>query len=334
MTATEYMRVEDETGRSVAVRAARPEDYDAVAAFTADTWADRGGSDYIPDIYHDWIADDDGETRQTFVVDAGAETPSADLGGIVQVTTLSEWEAWAQGMRVAPDYRGRGLAKVLSEATFRFAREAGATVLRNMIFSWNVTSLGLTRDTRYSPGLEFRWVNPRPDPDAAADAGADVPVRAGEDADSDAAWAFWADSEARTALSGLALDAEESWALSSLTRDRLRTAADEGRLLVVGGGPTRGFAVRSRTYEREAEGEDGESETETWAEYAVGAWAWRDEDAAEALLAAVARDAASIDADRTRAMVPEGVQWVTDAARAKADIAEQPTFVMEADLTG
>jgi GNAT superfamily N-acetyltransferase len=322
-----FGRYEDDTGETVTVRAATPDDYDAVAAFTADTWADRGGSDYIPDIYHDWIADDDGETRQTFVVDVGAETPSAELGAIVQVVTLSPYEAWGQGLRVNPDYRGRGLAKAITEASFAFARDAGATVLRNMIFSWNVRSLGLARDTGYDPGIEFRWVHPTPDAGATAESDADVPVFT-DDANPDAAWSFWTNSEARTRLSGLVLDFEESWAVSELTRDRLRAAADEGRLLVAGAGPTRGFAARSRTYERESDGE-----TETWAEYAVGAWAWRDDDAADALLAAVARDAAAVGADRTRVLIPEGVRWVTDAARAKADIAEEPTFVMEADLT-
>ncbi|WP_175501517.1 GNAT family N-acetyltransferase [Halogeometricum limi] len=312
------------------VRAARPEDYDAVAAFTEDTWSDRGGSDYIPDIYHDWIAEDDGETRQTFVVDLGSETPSAELGAIVQVVTLSPYEAWGQGLRVNPDYRGRGLAKAITRASFAFARDAGATVLRNMIFSWNVKSLGLARDTGYRPGIEFRWVNPVPDADATPESdAASLPAVFADDADPDAAWAFWSESDTRAELRGLTLDAEESWALSTLTRERLHDAADEGRLLVVGSGPTRGFAVRNRTYERESD----EGDEETWAEYAVAAWAWRDEAAAEALLTAVARDAAGVDADRTRVLIPEGVQWVTDAARAKADIAEQPTFVMEADLT-
>lgn len=325
MTAEPAYEYEDETGEAVLVRPARAEDYDAVAAFTSDTWTDRGVDDYIGDVYHDWIADDDGETRQTFVADVGAEPPTTDLGGIVQVTTLSAYEAWAQGMRVNPDYRGRGLAKRLSDATFAFAREAGASVVRNMIFSWNIASLGLTRDTGYDPGIEFRWVHPRPD----ADADETLRVETGGDADADAAWAFWTGSEVRTDLRGLVSDPEETWALSELTRVRLGDAAEEGRLLVVRSGGTRGFAYRNRTYDRENDG----GETETWAEYAVGAWARDDEDAARAVVAAVSRDAASVDADRTRVLVPEGPRWVTDAAVARADVAEQPTFVMEADLT-
>jgi GNAT superfamily N-acetyltransferase len=344
---------EDEAGATLTVRPAEPEDYDAVAAFTAETWADRGVDDYIGDVYREWIAEDDGETRQTFVAeiadgsstartesdDADAEPPADELAGIVQVTTLSAHEAWAQGMRVNPDHRGRGVAKRLSDATFAFAREAGATVLRNMIFSWNVASLGLTRETGYDPGIEFRWANPRPDADAGrgadggegadATAGADLRVETGSDANADAAWAFWTASEVRTALKGLVLDPEETWALSELTRDRLRDAASDGRLLVARGGGTRGFAYRNRTYDRE--NDDGDEET--WAEYAVGAWAWRDDAAARAILAAVARDAASVDADRTRVLVPEGVEWVTDAAAARVPVAEQPTFVMRADLS-
>lgn len=325
MTDRPAYEYEDDAGEAVLVRPARPDDYDAVAAFTSDTWTDRGVDDYIGDVYHDWIADDDGETRQTFVADVGSDPPTTELGGIVQVTMLSPFEAWAQGMRVNPDVRGRGIAKRLSDATFRFAREAGASVVRNMIFSWNVASLGLTRDTGYDPGIEFRWVHPRPD----ADADSELRVEAGDDADPDAAWSFWTGSDVRTELRGLASDPEETWALSELTRERLHDAADEGRLFVVRAGGTRGFAYRNRTYDRE--NDDGE--TETWAEYAVGAWARDDEDAARAVVAAVSRDAASVDADRTRVLVPEGPQWVTDAAVARADVAEQPTFVMEADLT-
>ncbi|SFG45420.1 Ribosomal protein S18 acetylase RimI [Halopelagius inordinatus] len=325
MTDRPAYEYEDEAGEAVLVRPARPEDYDAVAAFTSDTWTDRGVDDYIGDVYHDWIADDDGETRQTFVADVGSDPPTTELGGIVQVTMLSPFEAWAQGMRVSPDFRGRGVAKRLSDATFRFAREAGASVVRNMIFSWNVASLGLTRDTGYDPGIEFRWVHPRPD----ADADSELSVETGDDADPDAAWSFWTGSDVRTDLRGLVSDPDETWALSELTRERLHDAADEGRLFVVRAGGTRGFAYRNRTYDRESD--DGE--TQTWAEYAVGAWARDDEDAARAVVAAVSRDAASVDADRTRVLVPEGPQWVTDAAVARADVAEQPTFVMEADLT-
>ncbi|WP_224270753.1 GNAT family N-acetyltransferase [Haloprofundus salinisoli] len=302
------------------VRQAQPEDYDAVAAFTSETWADRGGSDYIPRIYHDWIAGD-GDDQRTFVLDAegNEESPSEELAGICQGVLLSDYEAWAQGMRVNPDYRGRGASMLLSKALFRWARDQGATVARNMVFSWNVAGLGQSRATGFDPCTEFRWGTPTPD----ADAEPDLPMTA----DADAAWSFWTGSDARAELKGLALDAEESWAVSELTRERLRTAADEDRLFVARENGTRGVTFRNRTYDRQ--NEDGEPET--WAEYAVGAWA--DYEAARALYRAIARDAADIDADKIRVLIPEGVRWVSDTASARAGVSDEPDFVMAADLT-
>ena len=46
------------------------------------------------------------------------------------------------------------------------------------------------------------------------------------------------------------------------------------------------------------------------------------------------RCAADVDADRTRAVVPERVTWVTDAACTGTGLADAPDFVLAADLTG
>jgi GNAT superfamily N-acetyltransferase len=304
----------------VDLRPARPEDHDAVVAFTSETWADRGGSDYIPYIYHDWIADD-GDAQQTFVADAGgdAENPSDDLAGICQGVLLTDHEAWAQGMRVNPEYRGQGVSMRLSGGLFDWARERGATVARNMVFSWNVAGLGQSRATGFDPCTEFRWAMPTPD----ADAESDLRVTA----DPDAAWTFWSGSDARAHLRGLALEDEESWAVSELTRERLRLAAAEDRLFVVQGGGTRAFAYRNRTYERPNE----EGDPVSWAEYAVGAW--EDAAAAKALFRAVARDAAEAEVEKTRVLIPEGVRWVSDVAYARVPVSDEPDFVMAADLT-
>lgn len=297
------------------LRPARDEDYEAVAAFTRDTWPDREGGDYIPDVYHEWIADD-GDGQMTFVMDAGG-----DVAGIVQAVVLSPWEGWTQGIRVNPDYRERGVATDLTEAACDWLGERGVTVARHMIFSWNWASLGLSRGAGFEPATEFRWAHPEPNADAHAD-----PALA--TADADATWRFWTRSGARTHLRGLVLDDEESWSLSELTRERLRSAADDGRLIALRDESVRAFAARNRTYER---GGDVDDETEIWAEYAVGAWA--DLEAAEALFAAVARDAAAVGADRTRVLIPERVEWVSDAAAARVAVSEEPDFVLERDLS-
>jgi GNAT superfamily N-acetyltransferase len=299
------------------VRRATPDDYESVAGFTRTTWQDRGVSDYIPDIYHDWIAGD-GPGQRTFVLDTGD-----DVAGICQGVLLSDHEAWAQGMRVDPEFRGNGVSLDLTRALFDWARERGATVCRNMVFSWNVAGLGQSRAAGFGPGTEFRWAHPTPDADA------DPGLRIGNDPD--AGWSFWSASDARSHLCGLALDDEETWALSELTRERLHRAADEERLFVVQDGGTRGLSYRNRVYERERETEAGETESNTWAEYAVGAWA--DAESARALFRAVARDAATVGADRTRVLIPESVRWVSDATVARVGVSEEPDFVMAADLT-
>ncbi len=307
------------------VREARPADADAVAAFTRDTWPDRDASDYLADVFPEWAASDDPDGR-TLVVDAGENPPTEEIAAVANGAVLSDWEAWVQGMRVAPAHRGEGHAVRLTRALFEWARERGAAVARNMVFSWNAPSLGLSRRAGFEPCTEFRWATPAPDPDAdpSLDAAADP----------DGTWAFWSGCDARDHLRGLALDADESWALSELTRDRLRAAADDDRLLTVSDGGVRGLTLRNRTYERESGTDtenEGETTTETWAEYAVGAWA--DADAAAALFDAVARDAATVGADRTRVLIPESVEWVTHAAAARAGVSDAPDFVLQADLT-
>lgn len=303
------------TQQKLSVRQATAEDYDDVVAFTSDIWADRGG-DYIPDVYHDWIADD-GADQRTFVVDAGD-----DIAGIAQGVLLSDHEAWVQGMRSNPDYRGEGISTMLNHAAFDWAAERGATVARNMVFSWNEAGLGASRAGGFDPGIEFRWAQPTPDADALTGLDTDAEVSN----DPDAAWTFWQHSEGRGVLDGLALDPEESYALSELTRETLRDAADEAAVFTVQDNGTRAFAFRNRDYERD---EDGE--TKTYVEY--GATAWDTVDAARVLFAAIAADAARQGADDTRVAIPETPRHVTDAAACRASLSDEPKFVLEADLT-
>lgn len=297
---------------TVEVRQATPDDEADVAAFTADTWPDRGG-DYLPRVFADWVAAD-GDDQRTFVAEADGAA-----AGVVQATMLTPREAWMQGMRVAPDYRGRGLSTRLHEAAADWARERGATVGRAMVFSWNGPALAAARGAGFEPATEFRWAHPEPDPDA--EPGLDVV------AEPAAGWTYWQGSAARDHLRGLALSMEESWALQELTPGTLERAADQTALFVARDDGTRGLAFRARDYDRE----DGDGETTHWAEYGVAAWA--DDRTCEALVAAASRDAAAVGADRARVLVPETARAVSDVAAAGAGLADGPDFVLAADLT-
>ena len=301
------------TDGTVTVRQARESDVDSVVAFTRDTWSDREeANDYLPETFPEWI-ETDGPTQHTLVA-----VVDGDPAGVLQCVLLSETEAWAQGMRVNPAYRGHGVSERLSRAAFQWAREQGAVVCRNMVFSWNVAGLGQSRSVGFDPATEFRYATPEPD----ADAEPELSVVA----DPDAAWSYWTDSDARTTLSGLALDAGESWAISELRRSDLRRAADEDGLFVVQDGGTRGFSLRAKTSERETD--DGRSLRAT---YAVGAW--ESPTAAASVVDSVARDAGALGADVARIFVPETARTVSDLAAVRCPVSDEPDFVMRADLT-
>lgn len=296
---------------TVHVRQATLDDEAAVVEFTRDTWPDRGG-DYLPRVFADWV-ESDGDAQRTLV----AEVDGA-VAGIVQCVLLSGHEAWMQGMRVAPGARGRGVSVRLHNAAADWAREQGAAVGRNMVFSWNAPALAASRAAGLEPGTEFRWAHPEPNPDAQP---AHHVI-----ADPEAAWSYWQRSAAREHLQGLALAPEESWALRELTLETLEWAADETFLGVVRDAGTRGLAFRVRDSDRETD--DGE--TEHWAEYGVAAWA--DHEACETLVQAIGRDAASVDADRVRVLIPETAAAVSDVAFAGAGLADEPDFVLVDDL--
>jgi GNAT superfamily N-acetyltransferase len=290
------------------LRPARVEDHDDIVAFTRDTWPERELEDYLPRTFRAWAESDDDATRTLVADDDG------DAVGVIQGVHLTGREAWVQALRVHPDYRDRGLARRLTDAILSWARERGAVVCRNLVFSWNVASLSLARSLGFDPATEFRW--------ARIDADADAAPALDVCADPDAGWTFWSDSAARDHLRGLTIHPSEAWTLSELRPADLERAAEADGLFVVQGDGTRGLAIRNRVFE---------ADDDRWTEYAVGAWA--DLDAARALVAAVARDAARLDAGRARMLVPETPRFVTDAAAARADVSGDPDFVLAADLT-
>ena len=289
------------------IRPATHDDYDDVVAIASQTW---DGEDYLQYVYHDWL---EGDNRCTLVAEVDGH-----VAGIAQLVMLSAYEAWGQGLRVAPAHRGKGISEAITYDLFDWAREQGAVVSRAMVFSWNQAGLGQSRATGYDPITEFRWFHPEPARAAVSD-------RVGHDPD--AAWVYWTASDARDVLGGLALSMDESWALQELTRELLRRAGEDTAVFTVTDEDgTHGFSYRTRTFERE---EDGE--TETWAEYGVAAW--EDVETARTLIEALAADAADIGADRTRILVPETARYVSDGAFVRANIGEEPDFVVAADLT-
>lgn len=180
------------------VRQARADDREAVVGFTADTWLERG-SDYIPRVFDEWVATD-GPTQRTFVA-----AVDGSLAGICQGVLLSDHEAWAQGMRVAPDHRGRGVSPELTHAVFDWARERGATVCRNMVFQGTRPAWASPGRSASSPGRSSagRRRPPTPTPRAPTTCGSSSrPTRRGRRGSAPRAATGWRASRSTTRSPG------------------------------------------------------------------------------------------------------------------------------------
>ena len=290
------------------VRQARLADREAVVAFAAAVWADRPDTvEYIPEVFEQWV-ESDGPTQCTVVAEV-----DGTAAGLCQGVLLTDHEAWLQGIRVDPAHRGEGLGLAMVEHLLAWARERGARVARNMVFSWNDAGLGQSLAAGFEAAASFRFANPEP--------GGAMPT--GVDSDPAAAWRYWTASEGRTVLSGLALDRGRSWALSELTREGLVELAEREAVFAVDveGSEAMGCRVRTTT---------DPTGDEPLAEYAVGTW--DDRAAARALFDAISADAGELDVSGTRVLIPETPRHVAEAAAVRAEPADWPEVVLAATL--
>jgi GNAT superfamily N-acetyltransferase len=112
------------------IRPARPEDREAVLAFSTHTWE---WGDYIEYIWDEWLRDPEGK----LFVAISDERPV----GVAHMRMLSKTEAWFEGMRIDPAYRQQGIAVALYDAQRREAESRGATIARLITESTNTVAI-------------------------------------------------------------------------------------------------------------------------------------------------------------------------------------------------
>lgn len=103
----------------VELRAAVAEDTPDVLEFTSKIWE---GDDYVPFVWLDWLADPRGR-----LLVAVHENKVVGLGKLSQ---LSGEDWWLEGLRVNPEYEGRGIASQIHTALFDIWAEIGAGCIR------------------------------------------------------------------------------------------------------------------------------------------------------------------------------------------------------------
>jgi GNAT superfamily N-acetyltransferase len=103
----------------VVCRSATDADTDQVIELTRRIW---DGEDYVPDVWCNWLED---ELGALFI----AEHDSRVLG-LVKLTRIPGGDWWLEGMRVHPEYEGRGIASQLHECIYNHWIQQGDGIVR------------------------------------------------------------------------------------------------------------------------------------------------------------------------------------------------------------
>lgn len=133
------------------IRPARPDDKQAVVDFTARIW---DGHDYIKDVWDDWLVDGDGPLLV-------GELDGAAVA-VAKLTDLRYGEGWFQGLRVADQARGRGIARALLERCLELSRERGDRALRLMTDADNYRMHGIVEAAGFRRVFDGQWLREPP----------------------------------------------------------------------------------------------------------------------------------------------------------------------------
>jgi len=117
----------------IVIRTLRHEDYDDVFDICKDIW---DGTDYLPSLFHGWVDDEAG----LFI--GAIDTKTNKVIGTDKYSVLSDGTAWLEGMRIHKDYRGRKIAKLLTEYVIRHAeQELQSGKVQRIAFSTHISAV-------------------------------------------------------------------------------------------------------------------------------------------------------------------------------------------------
>jgi GNAT superfamily N-acetyltransferase len=129
----------------IVLRTVREADRAQIEAIAAQVWE---GRDYLPLVFDDWLADEDGG----FIV----LTVQERVVGVGKLTYFGDGEWWMEGLRIDPAYRNKGLARILHHYLVSQARQ-GEGVLRFATGQKNEPVLKLADETGFQ--LVGRYVH-------------------------------------------------------------------------------------------------------------------------------------------------------------------------------
>jgi len=199
-------RTSSRTGASpkdnLSVRRARPADREAILEMSKQIW---GGHDYMPLVWDRWLAEKKGALL-TVTVDGRPV-------GTSKVSLLAPGEVWLEGLRLHPEFHGRGLSKRIHRATFREASKLSPRTVRYSTWIGNEASRRIAEKNGFWQIARTGWMWGK--------VGKPPPVsgrRATPD-DLDAVVRFVRGSSCYEATNGVA---GVGWTFPELTRRRIR----------------------------------------------------------------------------------------------------------------
>jgi GNAT superfamily N-acetyltransferase len=208
------------------IRPARPEDAPQIEGWTRDTFP---WGDYVGREFSTWLE----EPRSLLLV---AEV-GHEIVGMAKAAMLSDYEAWAQGARVHPEYRRQGIGTAISTRLWNWAVEQGAQVVRLAVEDWNEPARGQVAAVGFRPVSQ--WVmaergvgenSPVPEGNGGRRVKGAEALRPAHSSEATPARMAWAASDLETASRGLF---PTFWRWRRLTMDDLAEAARR-RALVTG----------------------------------------------------------------------------------------------------
>jgi len=127
-------------------RPALPKDTPDVLELTRRIW---DGHDYVPLVWRDWLKDPEGLLA---VAEYGGR-----VVGLCKLTRLAPSEWWLEGMRVHPDYEGRGIASRLHDYLMAHWERIGGGAIRLGTASSRTPVHHITQHSGFRKIVEFSY---------------------------------------------------------------------------------------------------------------------------------------------------------------------------------
>lgn len=129
---------------NINIRVAQPKDKEDILKVCAKIWK---GNDYIFNVIDEWLKN---ENSYFFVLEYDGKITHFE-----RLRIPSDTDGWMEGLRGDTEYRGKGLAKKLSQYIIDFSKNKGLKVVRAATYFKNDMSIKLTKQLGFSVSFDF-----------------------------------------------------------------------------------------------------------------------------------------------------------------------------------